>query len=152
MDKVNKNCIGISENRMNHILGVARKAYQIAKKEGKDEEFCRKMFLTGYLHDVGYEFSEKAYEHPDASASLLYSAFGIDVVNSESYFAIENHGRETDYKTEEWRILNMADMLIDSDGKEVSAQERLIGIKVRYGEESEQYVTAKKIAEIIGLL
>ena len=44
------NYIGISENRLHHILGVARKAYKIAKDMGKDENFCRKCFMLGWIH------------------------------------------------------------------------------------------------------
>lgn len=65
------NYIGISEARLHHILGVARKSYKIAKEMGYDERFCRRCFMLGWIHDVGYEFSEKQSEHPNVSAELL---------------------------------------------------------------------------------
>ena len=66
-----QNYIGISENRIHHILGVARKAYKIAKDMGFEEDFCRRCFMLGWIHDVGYEFAEKQSEHPDISAEML---------------------------------------------------------------------------------
>ena len=65
--------IGISDNRLRHSIGVARKAYQIAKDMGKDEDFCRKMFMLGYIHDIGYEFSKTQSEHSAHRKSFLYS-------------------------------------------------------------------------------
>lgn len=37
-----ENYIGISENKLHHILAVARQCYKIAKSENKSEEFCQK--------------------------------------------------------------------------------------------------------------
>ncbi len=39
--------IGISEDRLHHIIGVARKAYSIAKEMGYDENFARRMWMIG---------------------------------------------------------------------------------------------------------
>lgn len=164
--------IGISEDRLRHTLGVARKAYEIAKEMGHDERFARRMFMLGWVHDVGYEFTEKQSDHPNASAELLWTlgdAFGVimefprdkdGTISSSAPYneewvsavsAIENHGRYTEHKTAEWKILNMADMLIDSKGNEVMVSQRLDDIKSRYGEYSDQYLTACDICYQIGL-
>lgn len=150
-----QNFIGISENRLHHILGVARKAYKIAKDMGKDEDFCRRCFILGWIHDVGYEFSEKQSEHPDMSAYMLLLTLDDGVINSDLkkpfYKAIKEHGRYPSEMTEEYKILNMADMLVDSNGKEVTVSQRLEDIKSRYGEHSDQYLTACDICYRIGL-
>ncbi len=143
--------IGITENRLRHILGVARKAAQLAQTMGYDEEFSRKMFLIGWLHDVGYEYSQDQYDHPAESVMLLYKTFGAGVTGTNAFEAIRDHGKHSNKETDEWLILNMADMLIDSDGREVEASERLEGIKERYGEHSDQYLTACDICYQIGL-
>ncbi len=160
--------IGISDNRLHHILGVARKAYQIAKDRGHDEIFARKMFMIGWLHDVGYEFSEKQENHPFESGEMIKLLFDApqrqihistgwdmesryDYHTSPSYKAIAEHGKYPSEKTEEYIILNQADMLIDSDGMEVNVMTRLDGIKNRYGEHSDQYLTACDICYQIGL-
>lgn len=167
-----QNFIGISEDRLHHILGVARKAYKTAKDMGYDERFCRRCFMLGWLHDVGYEFSEKQSEHPDVSAELLWTlgdAFGAimefprdkngKISSSAPYnkewvnavLAIKNHGLYTENETSEWKILNMADMQVDSHGNEVDVFQRLEDIKTRYGEHSDQYLTACDICYRIGL-
>ncbi len=71
---------------------------------------------------------------------------------SPSYKAIVEHGKYPSEKTEEYIILNQADMLIDSDGAEVDVMTRLDGIKDRYGEHSDQYLTACDICYSIGLI
>ena len=53
--------------------------------------------------------------------------------------------------TVEYKILNMADMLVDSMGNEVTASQRLNDIRDRYGEYSDQYLTACDICYRIGL-
>ena len=167
-----QNYIGISEDRLHHILGVARKAYKIAKDMGYDERFCRRCFMLGWLHDVGYEFSEKQAEHPDVSAELLWTlgdAFGVimefprdknGAISSSAPYneewvnalsAIRKHGAYTVNETAEWKILNMADMQVDDQGNEVDVSHRLENIKNRYGEHSDQYLTACDISYRIGL-
>lgn len=151
--------IGISEDRLHHIIGVARKAYQIAKDMGKDEDFCRKCFMLGWIHDVGYEFSEKQSDHPKISSELLHQLVCCHEiydtpVSLKTNHAISYHGLYPDESLEhnlEWKILTMADMLVDSDGKEVDVMARLDGIKERYGEHSDQYLTACDICYRIGL-
>ncbi len=153
--EVNEQFIGISENMLHHIYGVAKKAYSIAKEVGYNEDFARKMFVLGWNHDIGYEFSQTQKEHPDVSSKMLISAFLEDTFwgaqTTASMGAILKHGRYTEDETPEWIILNMADMLIDSNGKEVSVSVRLDGIKERYGEHSDQYLTACDICYRIGL-
>ena len=147
--------IGISENRLRHILGVSRKAYKIAKKMGYDEDFCRRCFMLGWLHDVGYEFSETQSEHPGVSAKMMLCITPEDNASSDSrrlfYKAIKEHGQYTSEMTVEYKILNMADMLVDSMGNEVTASQRLNDIRDRYGEYSDQYLTACDICYRIGL-
>ena len=62
-----------------------------------------------------------------------------------------NNGRYTEEKTEGYVILNMADMLVDSKGNEVFVSKRLDDIKDRYGEYSDQYLTACDVCFRIGL-
>lgn len=148
-----QNYIGITEARLHHILGVSRKAYKIAKEMGYDERFCRRCFMLGWIHDVGYEFSENQSEHPDVSAELLRTLG--DIFDGEdgkvSIMAIKNHGLYTEDETVEWKILNMADMQVDSQGNETSVSQRLDDIRNRYGEHSDQYLTACDICYQIGL-
>ena len=148
--------IGISEDRLHHMLGVARKAYKIALDRGHDKTFATKMFVIGWNHDIGYEFSKYKEEHPMVSASILSLTFydeGQDMGKNggNAINAILSHGLYTDEKTEEWIILNQADMQISPNGKEISVSERLDDIKERFGEYSDEYLTACDIAYLTGL-
>lgn len=68
-----------------------------------------------------------------------------------AYEAIKKHSKYTESETVEWKILSMADLMINSKGEEVTATERLEDIKNRYGEHSDQYLTACDIAYRVGL-
>lgn len=147
--------IGISEHRLHHILGVARKAYRLAKEMGKDEDFARKCFMLGWLHDIGYEFSYIPEQHAARSAEmylLLHDSCTVSDKNERSYKAIRHHGSSQAEFTDEFKILNMADLLVDSDGKEVDVKTRLKGIKNRYGATSSQYINAVTIGVAVGLI
>ena len=151
--------IGISEERLHHILNVARECYKIAKSEGFHEDFCRKMFMIGWNHDVGYEFSVTQEEHPKISSEMIHQMVGINnvydvLISKKANDAIYYHGKcpdESLKRVNEWRILNIADMTIDSKGNKVTVSQRLDDIKNRYGEDSDQYLTAYDIACQIGL-
>ncbi len=154
VNRSDTDCIGISEDKLHHILGVARKAYRIAKDMGKDENFCRRCFMLGWIHDIGYEFSKEQSEHPDTSAMMLLLMNEDNVASDLKrpfYKAIRDHGRYPSEMTDEYRILNMADMLVDSRGREVTVSQRLDDIKDRYGEHSDQYLTACDVCYRIGL-
>ena len=150
MEKVDKNCIGISEDRLHHIIGVARKAYSIAKDMGYDDYFAKKMFAIGWNHDIGYEFSKEAKEHPSLGAAILYSTFGVN--EKPAFNAINEHGYVTENDTLEYKILSMADLLIDGKGKEVTVLQRLEDIRTRYGVEAPEYQNAYRVARHVGLL
>ena len=57
----------IDENRIKHILSVARLMKENAEKLGLDPE---EMFTLGYLHDIGYEFGGSE-EHHIKGAEML---------------------------------------------------------------------------------
>lgn len=137
----------ITENRMKHILGVARQCYNIAKIKGFNEEFCKRMFMIGYVHDVGYEFS--ADIHGYEGEKLLET---IGVSSETVKLAVSNHGSVRESYSDELRILNMADMTVDSQGNVVTALDRITDIGNRYGFDSEVYKRAEELCSILGLL
>ncbi len=146
--------IGITEDRLHHIIGVARKAYDIAHDMGFDEDFCRRMFMVGWIHDVGYEFSEEPSEHSKISKELLYQLINSNgihdkrSISKKSINAIINHGKCSDNEVDndiQWKIINMANMLIDSKGNEITPEQRLNEIKESFGEDSKQYNDALEI-------
>ncbi len=128
----------ITEYRLKHILGVARKAKEIASKICPDDEkYAQDMFVLGLLHDVGYEFLETGQGHAKLGGEILERS---DYKYSQE---IINHGySENTTMTDELFILNCADMTVGVNGKTCSMSERLKDIGVRYGINSQAYNNA----------
>lgn len=150
---INNHFIGITDDRLHHIIGVARKCYKISKGLNKPEDFCRRMFMIGWNHDVGYEFSHNKIEHPNISKSLL-KLINVNDSNEANIVldAINTHGELNETQTLEWQILNIADMTIDSKGNDVDVQTRLEDIGNRYGKESSDYLKAYNLCLHMGLI
>lgn len=145
--KNNKQNVGISDDRLKHIMTVARNCYLIAKDKGMNEDECREAFITGFLHDVGYEFSQKPSLHPITAANLLKN------INSEKVItAIENHGDPNAVQTSLLSVLNEADLKTDSKGNTVTVEERLDDIRSRYDINDDAYKNPKKVAELLKLI
>ena len=139
--------VGISNDRMQHILSVARQCYQIAKNKYQlSEEECRKAFMIGFLHDVGYEFSETNLEHPAKGKELIQQTLGVELPE------IQEHGNPDAEQTLYLSILNEADMTVDSKGNVVSVEERLIDIKSRYSEDAIEYLKPLQLAKKLNLI
>ena len=139
--------IGISENRMKHILGVARKSYQLAKeKYHLDEEYARKAFVFGFNHDIGYEFSKSNIEHPQVGYDLLLNAFGHPCEE------IRQHGNDKSKLSLYLMILDEADLSVDSKGNFVTVKERLDDILSRYSITAPEYTKPLKLAKKLNLI
>jgi len=111
----------LDENRLKHMLGVARLCYELA--EGS-ETYKREMWLMGFLHDIGYEFDEN--NHAEVGAKLLADTFGVNGIS----FPIEHHGGPMQFG-ERMELLNYADMCISPTGERISIDERLKEIESR---------------------
>ena len=138
-------------DKMKHNLEVARLCYTLAKyKYNCSERFCRAMWTVGYTHDIGYEFLEKNIDNPrlhsDISDDMLFSAF-----HGDSY-AIKWHGKKINQDDLSLRILNEADLQVDSKGNVVTVHVRLEDIKNRYGINSIQYEQSLWLAQELGLI
>ena len=139
--------IGITENRLNHTIAVARKCYALAKDEyHMSEEDSRKMFLLGFLHDMGYEFSENTEEHPHVASDILDSLSKQDL--KDIVFAVRTHGKPQKFLgTYAQAILNEADLMVNHLGQNVSMEERCEDIRKRYGDTSHQYFNSVQMIE-----
>jgi len=139
--------VGISNDRMQHILSVARQCYQIANnKYHLEEADCRKAFMIGFLHDVGYEFSEYNLEHPEKGRELIKETLGVDLPE------IQQHGNPDAEQTLFLSILNEADLTVDSKGNVVSVEERLQDIVSRYSEDALEYIKPLTLAKKLHLV
>lgn len=150
---VSEEYIGITDSRLKHSLAVARMCYKLATEYMPgDINFARKMFVIGFNHDVGYEFTERKSKvnHGVIGSMILEHAFGHH--SSKGLEAIKYHGNpETpeEYRNLEWYVLNHADLTIDSEGNEVTMEERLDNIKEKNGADSTSYNDAKIMVQII---
>ena len=123
----------ISDDKIKHIIGVARLMEKYSEDNGFDNNYCQEMFTLGLLHDIGYEFSDLS-EHNCVGGKLLQSQ------NYKYFKEVLYHGiPNSEYVSKELDILNYADMHIDSKGNFVSFSERLNDIKNRYGKLSKTY-------------
>ncbi len=136
----------IGDNRAKHIMSVASMCYTIAKEKGLEELDCKKAFMVGYLHDVGYAFSKYNKEHPTVGCELLELCGDI---SDEILNAIKYHGTPDTNQTTLLQILNEADMQVNGLGEVVSICERIEDIGNRYGIQSSEYLNACKIANQI---
>lgn len=137
----------ITENRLKHMLGVACRCREIAQEREMNETEQDKMFLLGFLHDVGYERAESNEEHAGAGARMLAS---VKFPYSQE---VRLHGKAVmDFqRTDALDILNQADLETMPDGARCTVKQRLDDIADRFGGDSRQYKEAKKISEMLEL-
>ena len=142
--------IGISDNKLRHSRAVANKCYELAKKYHFDDDFAKKMYLLGFIHDIGYDFVDDPVEHPEISADFLSCLLGkpAGFEDSKEYLAIKEHSQIPTNKSIEWEILTEADMNINSKGEDVGVEKRLEDIMKRYGKESIQYKQAIQVIKL----
>ena len=134
-----------SSDRANHSLTVAKQMYEMALERTGDELYAKKMFHLGFVHDIGYQFTNNNKEHAHVGGAFLKEE------GYEYWREVYDHGNPnlTDRPSDEWFLLNMADMQTDSKGNRVSFDERLKDIGERYGIESDEYILAKKITMLL---
>ena len=128
----------ITEDRINHIMAVARLMKDNAEKVGLDKQ---EMFTLGLLHDIGYEFGDSE-EHHILGAEILKKQ------NYKYYKEVLYHGKpNTEFTSTAFDLLNYADMHIDKKGNFVSFENRLKDIAERRGEDSIPYINCKAIID-----
>ena len=127
----------MDRNRIFHSLAVANKMVEIGKSYNLKEDKLEELFILGFNHDIGYKFSNNKIEHNIVGGNLLKN-------NGYKYWKeIYYHGNPNpSYKSLYLTILNMADMKIDKFGNDVGFKKRLEDIKMRYGEDSQEYKNA----------
>ena len=130
----------MNKDRLNHSLAVANKMIEIGKNLNLKDIELQDLFVLGYNHDIGYDFSSNKLEHNIVGGEILKN-------NGYKYWKeVYYHGNPNcEYQSLFLQILNMADMQIDKYGNDVGYEKRLEDIKNRYGEDSIQYVNANKV-------
>ena len=131
----------ITEDRLHHIIGVARLMKDYCIKNNYSEDYQKEMFTLGYLHDIGYEFGDNL-THAEIGGNMLKNQ------NYKYYNEVKYHGvPKSEYSSNELDLLNWADMHINGKGSYVTFEDRLIDIANRRGEDSVAYKCAKQVIE-----
>ena len=129
-------------DRLKHSISVGRKMMEIGKEKELTGVELKELFLLGYNHDIGYEFTDKGINHNVIGGEILKEN------GFKHWKEVYYHGEiNLDYKSMYLEILNQADMQIDKYGNDVGYEKRLEDIKQRYGEESIVYQKAYKLVE-----
>lgn len=138
----------VDKKRLYHSLMVAKKMKEIAyERYPESEEFVQDMFVLGLVHDMGYEFVDSQLDHEREGGLILKRQ------NYQYWKEVYWHGNpNSEYQSEALDILNIADIQTNHDGKYVTVEERLEGIRSRYGSETSQYKNAMLLAKKIGLI
>lgn len=125
----------ITQNRWQHILGVARKAKMLAEKLKPDNaQYAEDMFLLGVMHDLGYEFMESNASHAAVGGKILKRN------NYQYWQEVALHADETvENMSDELFILNCADMMTGPNGEDFTFEERLEEIAGRFGKDAAPY-------------
>lgn len=126
----------MDENRLKHSIAVGRKMTEIGKARGLNDNELQELFVLGYNHDIGYEFKGNK-DHARIGGKILKNS------KYEYWREIYHHGNaRTTYQSLYLDILNLADMQIDSSGRDIGFEKRLENIKSRYGAKSNTYKDA----------
>lgn len=131
----------IDNNRLNHIIAVARLMKETCIKNNCESTYIEEMFILGYVHDVGYEFVEGA-KHNE-KGGLILEEQNYKYFNEVQYHGVPN----CEYHSNELDLLNWADMHIDGKGQYVTFEQRLSDIAMRRGIESEEYIKSTMIID-----
>lgn len=147
---IERNNMAISENKLLHIIGVARECERLAKEAGLTEREQTACFVMGFLHDIGYERTtpDNATEHPYIGADMITDFLETDGIVE----TIRAHGHKFENLSIYDRILNQADLTTDFRGNHVTIDERLDSIAFKYGKANKHYITAVKQTNTIRAL
>lgn len=131
----------LSDNKLLHVRAVAETMRETALANGMGEDDADRMYLLGFVHDIGY--IRGVTGHAKAGARVLALS---GYAHSEE---VRLHGRPVDNPSRELLMLWHADMSCDWKGRRVSYEERLSGIEERYGTDSEQARNARGIIRML---
>lgn len=132
--------MNIDSDRLKHSLAVARKMVEIGKNKKLTEKELQELFVLGYNHDIGYEFSNNGINHNIIGGTILKNS------GYKHWKGVYYHGEVNEkYNSLYLTILNKADMQIDKYGNDVGYDKRLQDIKNRYGEKSIVYINAEEL-------
>ena len=137
--------IGISNNRLNHVIAVARKMRRIVQEnQSKYNITPKEAFILGYLHDIGYEFTGDQTQHSIVGGKILRDQ------NYRYWREVYYHSRvQYEYTSPELILLNYCDITTGPNGEDFTIQERTDEVGRRYGIRSPQFGEMAKLKSFI---
>jgi len=135
----------MSEGRIKHSYRVGRKMMEAVIEHPFLSSYSpADIFVLGYLHDIGYNFTEISAQHAEVGGGILRRQ-GYPLWREVYY-----HGKlDIPYHSKELDLLNWADKTVNQRGEDVTLEERISDIGVRHGISSIQYMRAVRMIEQI---
>ncbi len=124
-------------NKQKHIVAVAEYMYRNASNFNLVPE---EMYTLGLLHDIGYLYGSTG--HARSGAELL------EKQGYKYWKEVMYHGKfQEEYESDALNLLNIADLMIDSNGCTAGVKQRLNDIKERYGAGSNNYIYSYRLVK-----
>lgn len=136
----------ITKIMLTHMLAVARESYILAKRYGLNEEECRNAFTLGFVHNIGYEFTDVPENHRIVGYEMLANLTNVNTIKEHGLTQIQQTSDDVMLK-----IINSADLNINADGSFIGPKGRLKDIETRYGAASTKYRNTRQMAELLGM-
>lgn len=131
----------LSEGKIEHCRKVAELMYNIAKFCcDYDEEICKEMYALGMVHDIGYLGITEPADHLIEGAAMLP---GYKYAGEILYHGLPHKSDFSEYI----RLLNFADLHVNSKGEIVPIISRVADISKRYGEHSREYKYSMELSK-----
>ena len=144
--------LSLPEPIMKHSIGVAEFMAKYAEEHPNLHLNPYKYYVIGLLHDIGKLYpgdydpnGKNLFKNHAQKGGALLEDLGF-------YFAkdIKHHGHPEDkYYSRTWLILNLADLSVNGKGEIINIEDRIRNIGERYGKNSEEYLNAKTMYEIL---
>ncbi len=132
----------MDEDRLKHSYSVAKKMVETGKSIGLSDGELEELFILGFNHDIGYEYTENGKNHNKVGGEILRKS------GFKHWKEVYYHGQLTnEYESLYLDILNYADMQVDKYGNDVGFEKRLEDIEGRYGKDSVVFERCKEMVE-----
>jgi len=124
----------ITTQKFPHNVAVGRFMEEYAEQRLFDSELGKELFVLGCIHDLGYEFAGQYELHRIEGAKILKNS------NYKYWKEVYYHGVvQTEYKSLALSLLNLADLIIDDNGNQITIEEKFASVEAKYGKNSAQY-------------
>ena len=135
----------VTIDRIKHSLAVAKRMKELSENDSeKYPVIPEDAFILGLLHDVGYEFVDNQMEHAQKGGIVLKQQ------GYKYWKEVYYHGySQNEYISPMLELLNYADITTGPTGEYTTIEQRIIGVKERYGEDSIQLEEIIALADMI---